>query len=102
MPVGLHTSKKMDYTIIVTPSVALSNKTIEARQEEVGLAYGLPGATSVVVCSLKRGWINGSKASQYFTVDATPVVAYTTGTRHYADGPELCRRLFIGAVGVAH
>jgi hypothetical protein len=25
----------------------------------------------------------------------------TTGTRHYADGRELCRRLFVGAIGVA-
>jgi hypothetical protein len=26
----------------------------------------------------------------------------TTGTRHYADSPELCRWLFVGAVGVSH
>jgi hypothetical protein len=28
-------------------------------------------------------------------------VSNTTWTRQYADGPELCRRLFVGAVGVA-
>jgi hypothetical protein len=26
-----------------------------------------------------------------------PIGTNTTGTRHYADGPELCRRLFVGA-----
>jgi hypothetical protein len=27
--------------------------------------------------------------------------ASTTGTTHYVDGPELCRRLFVRAIGVA-
>jgi hypothetical protein len=45
---------------------------------------------------------HGGGTTMHELVVVEGILLITTGTRHYADGLELCRRLFVGAVGVAH
>jgi hypothetical protein len=56
--------------------------------------------------SIEENWENGVNLHKDIRIYDRPIsltmnTPYTTGTRHYADGPELCRRFFIGVVGVA-
>jgi hypothetical protein len=58
-----------------------------------GAAEGVGDAAALVVTATKQ------RTATMVTIVLEEEA--TTGTRHYADGLELCRRLFIGAVGVA-
>jgi hypothetical protein len=76
---------------LVVSALGISNSANLLTQPVVTVLIGLPAAV-----------IDGRRPVAVVCVFLVEMQYITTGTRHYADGPELCRRLFVGAVGVAH